>query len=441
MSLPTVAIVGRSNVGKSTLFNRIVGKRVSIEKDELGVTRDRIYARASWSGYDFTLIDTGGIESRGIDEFSKEIEKQADIAIAMSDIILYVVDIRAGIMPADREIAEKLRKCKKPVILVCNKLDNYKEEELYEYYELGLGQPYGVSSLQGKGVGDVLDKVVSYFGSRKQEANNDDVIKIAILGKPNAGKSSIVNRLAGEERVIVSSIAGTTRDSIDVPFKYNKKDYLIIDTAGMRKKRSIDEETVEQYSIYRTLDSLKRADVVVVVIDVSQPISEQDVKICALAHNEEKPIVVVLNKWDLVEKNESSMREITKKLEIDLAFMNYYKPVFLSALTGKKIDRLMPSINEAYANANKRVSIGAFNDILQSAYTVTAPPQKKGKKLRIFYATQSGVCPPRFVLFVNDSSLMTDNYLRYLENTIRKSIDFTGTPIRFEVKAKREEDL
>ncbi len=440
MSLPVVAIVGRSNVGKSTLFNRIVGKRISIQKDELGVTRDRIYAKASWAGHDFTLIDTGGIETKGIDEFSKEIEKQADIALAMCDVVLYVVDVKAGIMSGDIDIANKLRRLRKPVILVCNKLDNYKEEELYDFYQLGFGEPYGISSLQGKGVGDILDKAVSFFKTKKEE-DDSDVLKIAIVGKPNAGKSSLVNKLANEERVIVSDIAGTTRDSIDVPFRYNKKDYLLIDTAGMRRKSNIEDETVEKYSIYRTIDSLKRADVVVVVIDVNEPISEQDVKICALAHNEEKPIVVALNKWDLVEKDTNSMNKITKSLENDLAFMNYYKPVFLSALTGKRLDKLMLAVDEAYENANKKVSIGSFNEILQSAYSVTAPPQKKGKKLRIFYATQTGVCPPSFVLFVNDTSLVTDNYLRYLENTIRKSIDFTGTPIKFTAKSKREEDL
>lgn len=441
MGLPVVAIIGRSNVGKSTLFNRIVGKRISIEKDEIGVTRDRIYAMASWNGYDFTLIDTGGIELKSSSDFANEIIKQADIAVAMSDIILYVVDIKAGILPSDIEVAERLRRTNKKVILVCNKMDNYKEEELFEAYSLGLGEPFGVSSLQGKGVGDVLDEVVKSFNKLPSEKKEDDVIKIAILGKPNAGKSSIVNRLVGENRVIVSSVAGTTRDSIDVPFNYNKKKYLLIDTAGMRKKSAVEEETVEKYSIYRTLASLKRADVVVVVIDVSQPISEQDVKICALAHNEYKPIVVVMNKWDLIEKDTKTQSQLNKNLEVDLAFMNYVKPVYLSALTGKKIDKLMPAVLEAYENANKQVSKGTLNDILQAAYTVTAPPTKKGKKLRIFYGTQSGVCPPSFVLFVNDTSLMTDNYLRYLENTIRKSIDFTGTPIRLTLKSKREEDL
>ena len=441
MGRPVVAIVGRSNVGKSTLFNRIVGKRISIVNDEIGVTRDRIYAVADWAGYSFTLIDTGGIELKSKDEFAEDIKKQAEIAIDMSDVILYVVDSRAGILSNDIMVAEKLRKCNKPVILVCNKMDDYKEEDLYEFYSLGLGEPFGVSSVQGKGVGDVLDKVVENFKDRAIKEEDDGVLKIAIVGKPNAGKSSIVNALAGEERVIVSSVAGTTRDAIDVPFNYNKKKYMIIDTAGMRRKSHIEDETVERYSIYRTIDSIQRADVVVVVIDVSEKISEQDVKICALAHNENKPIVVVMNKWDLIEKDKSTMDKITKQLETDLAFMNYFKPVYLSALTKKRMEKLMPAINEVYENASKKISAGSFNDILQNAYSVTAPPSKKGKKLKIFYGTQTGTCPPTFVLFVNDTSLMTDNYLRYLENTLRKSVDFTGTPIRFTTKSKREEDL
>lgn len=440
-SLPVVAIVGRSNVGKSTLFNRIVGKRISIVQDEIGVTRDRIYATAEWCGHSFTLIDTGGIELKSKDEFAEDIAKQADIAIDMSDVILYVVDAKTGILPNDIAVAEKLRRSKKKIVLICNKLDDYKPEELYDFYTLGLGEPFGVSAQQGKGIGDALDKVVSYFGERKETNEDDGVIKIAIVGKPNAGKSSIVNRLANEERVIVSSVAGTTRDAIDVPFNYNKQKYLIIDTAGMRRKSNIEDETVERYSIFRTIDSIKRADVVVVVIDVSVPLSEQDVKVCALAHNENKPIVIVMNKWDLVDKNKDTMNKVTKQLETDLAFMNYFKPVYLSALTAKRMDKLMPAINEAYANANRKITAGVFNEILQTAYSVTAPPAKKGKKLRIFYGTQTGVCPPTFVLFVNDTSLVTDNYLRYLENSLRKSVDYTGTPIRITVKSKREEDL
>lgn len=440
MALPVVAIVGRPNVGKSTLFNRLAGKRISIVQDEPGVTRDRIYANAEWCGHNFTLIDTGGLDLKSDDVIAKNIVKQADIAIAMSDVILYVVDVKTGIVPADIEVADKLRKSKKNVILVCNKLDNYKPELLYEFYELGLGEPYGVAAAQGLGVGDVLDEVVKHFGDRK-DSEESDAIKIAIVGKPNAGKSSLVNKLLGEERVIVSSIAGTTRDAIDVPFNYNKQKFVLIDTAGMRRKRSIEDETVEKYSIFRTIDSVKRADVVVVVIDVNEEISEQDVKICALAYNESKPIVVVMNKWDLIDKDKNKMEDFTRKLEIDLAFMNYFKPVYLSALTGKKIDKLMPAVLEAYNNAQKTVTTGLLNDILQSAYLISSVPSKNGKKLKIFYGTQTGTCPPTFTLFINDSSLMSDNYLRYLENNIRKSVDFSGTPIKILCKSKREEDL
>lgn len=439
-NLPIVAIVGRPNVGKSTLFNRIAGKRISIVQDEPGVTRDRIYADAEWCGHNFTLIDTGGLDLKSNDIIAQNIVKQADIAISMSDIILYVVDARAGILPEDREVAEKLRRSRKTVILVCNKLDNYKEELLYEFYELGLGVPFGVAAAQGLGVGDVLDEVVKHFGERKESAATD-AIKIAVVGKPNAGKSSLINKMLGQERVIVSSIAGTTRDAIDVPFNYNKQKYILIDTAGMRRKRSVEDETVERYSVFRTIDSIKRADVIVVVIDTSEPLSEQDVKICALAHNEEKPIVVVMNKWDKIDKEKESMAIFNKRLEIDLAFMNYFKPVYLSALTGKRLEKLMPAVLEAYQNANRTVTTGSLNDILQSAYLISSPPSKNGKKLKIYYGTQTGTCPPTFTLFINDSALVTDNYLRYLENNIRKAVDFSGTPIKILTKAKKEEDL
>ena len=441
MALPVVAIVGRPNVGKSTLFNRLAGKRISIVQDEPGVTRDRIYATGEWCGHSFTIIDTGGIDLKSTDEIAKHIVKQADIAIDMADVILYIVDAKSGLVSSDYEVADKLRKCKKKVILVCNKLDDYKEEELYDFYALGLGQPFGISAQQGKGVGDVLDEVVQSFDPNKPLEDDPNVLKIAFVGKPNAGKSSIVNRLVGEERVIVSSIAGTTRDAIDVPFNYNKQKYVVIDTAGMRRKRSIEDETVERYSIFRTLDSIKRADVVVIVLDCSQEISEQDVKICALAHNENKPVVVAMNKWDLIEKDTNTMKRYNEKLAVDLAFMPYFIPVYFSALTSKRIDKLMPAINQAYANANKRISTGAFNEILQNAVSVTAPPSKNGKKLKIFYGTQVGVCPPSFALFVNDATLMTDSYVRYIENTLRKSVDFSGTPVSITLKSKREEDL
>lgn len=440
MALPVVAIVGRPNVGKSTLFNRLAGKRISIVQDEPGVTRDRIYAQGEWCGHNFTLIDTGGIDLKSQEEMSKHIIKQADIAVSMSDVILYVVDAKIGLIPEEYEVAERLRRSKKKVILVCNKLDNYKPDQLYDFYALGLGEPFGISAKQGYGVGDVLDEVVKGFGDRK-EPEYADAIKIAIVGKPNAGKSSLVNKMLGEERVIVSNVAGTTRDAIDIPFNYNKQKYVLIDTAGLRRKRSIEDETVEKYSVFRTLDSIKKADVVVVVIDASVKLSEQDVKVCALAHKEFKPVVVVMNKWDLIEKDNQTMNKFNKQLETDLAFMTYHIPVYLSALTGKRMDKLMPAVLKAYENANKKVTTGALNEILQSAYSVSAPPSKNGKRLRMFLGTQTGNCPPEFTLFVNDSSLMTDNYLRYIENSIRKSIDFSGTPIKMTAKSKREEDL
>lgn len=440
MALPVVAIVGRPNVGKSTLFNRLAGKRISIVQDEPGVTRDRIYAQGEWCGHNFTLIDTGGIDLKSQEEMSKHIIKQADIAVSMSDVILYVVDAKIGLIPEEYEVAERLRRSKKKVILVCNKLDNYKPDQLYDFYALGLGEPFGISAKQGYGVGDVLDEVVKGFGDRK-EPEYADAIKIAIVGKPNAGKSSLVNKMLGEERVIVSNVAGTTRDAVDIPFNYNKQKYVLIDTAGLRRKRSIEDETVEKYSVFRTLDSIKKADVVVVVIDASVKLSEQDVKVCALAHNEFKPVVVVMNKWDLIEKDNQTMNKFNKQLETDLAFMTYHIPVYLSALTGKRMDKLMPAVLKAYENANKKITTGSLNEIIQSAYSVSAPPSKNGKRLRMFLGSQTGTCPPEFTLFVNDSSLMTDNYLRYMENSIRKSIDFSGTPIKMVAKSKREEDL
>lgn len=440
MALPVVAIVGRPNVGKSTLFNRLAGKRISIVQDEPGVTRDRIYAQGEWCGHNFTLIDTGGIDLKSQEEMSKHIIKQADIAVSMSDVILYVVDAKIGLIPEEYEVAERLRRSKKKVILVCNKLDNYKPDQLYDFYALGLGEPFGISAKQGYGVGDVLDEVVKGFGDRK-EPEYADAIKIAIVGKPNAGKSSLVNKMLGEERVIVSNVAGTTRDAVDIPFNYNKQKYVLIDTAGLRRKRSIEDETVEKYSVFRTLDSIKKADVVVVVIDASVKLSEQDVKVCALAHNEFKPVVVVMNKWDLIEKDNQTMNKFNKQLETDLAFMTYHIPVYLSALTGKRMDKLMPAVLKAYENANKKITTGSLNEIIQSAYSVSAPPSKNGKRLRMFLGSQTGTCPPEFTLFVNDSSLMTDNYLRYMENSIRKSIDFSGTPIKMVAKSKKEEDL
>lgn len=441
MKEPLVAIVGRPNVGKSTLFNRIVGKRVSIVNDEPGVTRDRIFAHATWLDNNFTLIDTGGLDFERDDEISVNIVKQAKLAIDMADVIMFVVDGMAGLTSQDRDVVTILRKSKKHIILVVNKVDNYDENLMYEYFELGLGTPFLVSSVHGKGVGDLLDEVVSYFPKEQLTREHDDVVKIAIVGKPNAGKSSLINRLVGEDRVIVSNVAGTTRDSVDIPFKFNGKKYSLIDTAGMRRKKKIEDETVERYSIIRTLDSIRNADVVVLVIDVSTEISDQDLKIAGFIDEQNKPSVIVLNKWDLIDKDTNTMNKFEKNLQTELAFMSYFKSVYLSALTGKRTEKLMQAVEEVLENANRKVSAGSLNDILQDAYTVNAPAYKKGKKLKIFYATQTGVTPPTFVLFVNDVNLMENNYLRYLENNIRKAFKFDGTPIQIKMKCKKDLDF
>ncbi len=441
MREPLVAIVGRPNVGKSTLFNRIVGKRISIVNDEPGVTRDRIFARAEWLDNSFTLIDTGGLDLEKQDEITKNIVHQAKLAIDMADVILFVIDGKTGLTVQDEDALDVLRKSNKKIILVVNKIDNYDESLSYEYYSLGLGEPYLISSIHGKGIGDLLDKVVSYFEKERLSGSDEDVVKLAIVGKPNAGKSSLINRLVGEDRVIVSSVAGTTRDSINIPFKYNGKKYSLIDTAGMRRKSKIEDETVERYSIIRSLDAIRNADVVVLVIDVSEEISDQDVKIAGLIHEQNKPSVIVFNKWDLIEKDTNTMNKYEKLLETELAFMSYYKSVYLSALTGKRTEKLMQAVEQVIENANRQISAGALNDILQDAYTINSPAYKKGKKLRIFYATQTGTKPPIFTLFVNDTKLMENNYLRYLENNIRKAFDFSGTPIQIKMKCKNEEDL
>lgn len=441
MKEPLVAIVGRPNVGKSTLFNRIVGKRISIVNDEPGVTRDRIFAHANWLDNNFTIIDTGGLDFEKEDEISTGIVSQAKLAIEMADVILLVLNGREGITHADNEVVSILRKSNKKIILVVNKIDNYDESLEYEYYELGLGKPYLVSSLHGKGVGDLLDEVVASFPKEQLLKEKDDTIKLAIVGKPNAGKSSLINRLVGESRVIVSSIAGTTRDSVDIPFKYNGKKYSLIDTAGMRRKSKIEDDTIERYSIIRTLDSIRSCDVAVLVIDVTDEITDQDLKITHFIDEQNKPFVIVFNKWDLIDKDSYTMDKFEEKVRGEFAFVSFYKSVYLSALTGKRIEKLMQAVEEVLQNANRKVSISALNDTLQDAYMIKAPNYKRGKKLKIFYATQADCVPPTFILFVNDISLMDDNYLRYLENNIRKSFDFTGTPIKIKLKCKKEEDI
>ncbi len=441
-NLPLVAIVGRPNVGKSTFFNRVVGRRISIVQDEPGVTRDRIFADAEWCGNHFTLVDTGGIDMTKDDEISKHILIQADIAVDMSDVILYIVDGKEGVLPSDYQVADKLRRSKKKVLLVVNKLDNYDETALYDFYALGLGDPIGISAEQAKGIGDLLDKVVESLPKKITDKDLlDDVTKIAIVGKPNAGKSSLINKIIGEDRVIVSSIAGTTRDAIDVPFKRNGQKFTLIDTAGLRRKRSIEDESVEKYSTYRTLDAIRRADIVVLVVDMTVPLSEQDVKIAALVADEKKPIVVAMNKWDLTEQNESVRKKLEEDLARDLAFMPYYISVYLSALTGKKMDKLFTAIDKALENSKRKVQTGLLNEIIQSAITLTPPPSKSGKRLKLNFIKQLDSVPPSFVLFVNDTTLMSDTYKRYIENNIRSAVDFSGTPITINVKCKSEEDI
>lgn len=441
MREPLVAIVGRPNVGKSTLFNRIVGKRISIVNDEPGVTRDRIFARAEWLDNYFTLIDTGGLDLDKEDEISVGIVKQAKLAIEMADVTIFVVDGKNGLTSQDADVVSVLRKSKKKIILAVNKIDNYDQNLEYEYYELGLGKPYLISSVHGTGIGDLLDEVVSCFEKERLAEKDDDVTKIAIVGKPNAGKSSLINRLVGEDRVIVSSVAGTTRDAIDIPFKYNGKKYSLIDTAGMRRKRKIEDATVERYSIIRSLDAIRNADVVVLVIDVSTEISDQDLKIAGFIHENNKPSVIVFNKWDLIDKQTNTMNEYEKKLASELDFMSYVKSVYLSALTGKRTEKLMQAVETVLENAGREISAGMLNDVLQDAYALNSPTYQKGKQLKIFYATQTGTKPPVFTLFVNDVNLMQNNYLRYLENNIRKAFDFSGTPILIKMKCKKDEDF
>ncbi len=432
-----VAIVGRPNTGKSTFFNRVVGKRISIVDDMPGVTRDRLYADVEWCGHSFTLIDTGGVQFDKADNFTVHINKQVDIAIDLADLILFFVDGKEGLVPTDFEVAEKLRKSGKKVLLVANKYDTFKTDNIYDFYELGMGAPIPISGEQAKGIGDLLDEVVKNLDHTQGEEESD-VLKIAIVGKPNTGKSSIVNRLVGEDRVIVSNVSGTTRDSVDVPFNYNKKKYLLIDTAGMRRKRAIEDETVERYSIFRTLDSIRRADVVVVVMDVAEEISEQDVKIAGLVHEQQKPSIIVFNKWDKIEKETSTMNAYENKLKNELDFMRYFKPVFLSALTGKRMEKLMQAVEEVYANNTKRIKTRDVNDIIQDAVISNAPPVVNGKRLKIYYATQSGITPPTFVIFVNNGDLMPESYKRYIENSIRTAVDFTGTPIELVIKNKMD---
>ena len=437
MSKPIVAVVGRPNVGKSTFFNKITGKKISIVENKPGVTRDRIYCDAEWCGKQFTLIDTGGIELKSQDEMWRHIKKQAEIAIDTADVIIFMCDVKGGLTASDEEVASMLRRSNKPIVLAVNKLDNYDASLLFDYYGLGLGEPFGISCEQGKGLGDLLDEVCSYFDAQ-EDAEQSEYVKIAIVGKPNAGKSSLTNRLLGYDRTIVSGIAGTTRDSIDTPFELNGKKYMIIDTAGIRKKKAVNED-VEYYSVIRALASIRRADVCLCVIDSVEGLTEQDVKILGYIHEQGKPSVVVMNKWDAIEKDTFTIEKFKKKLDADLAFMDYYKSIFVSAKTGLRAEKIIKIAEEALENARRRLSTGTLNDLIGDAVRATEPPTKNGRRLKIYYSVQDGVEPPTFVMFVNNAELMHFSYKRFIENTLRTAVDFSGTPIRIFVRERSED--
>lgn len=439
MSKPLVAIVGRPNVGKSTFFNRIVGQRISIVEDTPGVTRDRLYADAEWCGHSFTLIDTGGLEIKSEDVMWSHIRAQAQIAVETADVIVFMLDGKTGLTHEDYEVAAYLRKSRKPILLVVNKLDNNEQHLLYDFYELGLGEPIGISAGQAKGLGDVLDEIVKLTGKYETE-EKEEALKIAVVGKPNAGKSSLVNKLLGYDRVIVSDIAGTTRDAIDTRIKIGDKEYILIDTAGIRRKRSVEED-LEQYSVMRSLGAVRRADVCLIVIDSSEELSEQDVKIAGYVHEQGKPSVVVMNKWDVVEKDTYTIEKYNRKLKEELKFMDYFIPTYVSAKTGKRVDNLIKLAERAYENASRRISTGLLNDVLREAILTNEPPSKNGKRLKIYYVTEVSANPPTFVIFVNDDTLMHFSYRRYLENVLRRSFDFEGTPIRLIIRNKNEKDL
>lgn len=440
MTKPLVAVVGRPNVGKSTFFNRICGKRISIVKDLPGVTRDRIYADAEWQGYNFTLIDTGGIELKSDDAMYKHIRKQVEIAVDVADVIVFFVDGKQGLVASDMDVADYLRAVNKPVVLAVNKLDNFTVENMdavYDFYQLGLGEPIGVSAEQSKGLGDLLDEIVKYFD--KIESDENDSIKIAVVGRPNVGKSSMVNKILGYERVIVSDVAGTTRDAVDTPFTRNDKNYTIIDTAGLRRKRGVEFDTVESYSVMRSIAAIKRADVVLIIFDSSEEISEQDVRIAGMVHEEGKPCIIVMNKWDVVEKDTHTIEDYKKTLDNQLAFMDYYVPIFVSAKTGQRVDRIFDVIDKVYENASRRIPTGILNDVIREAVSVNEPPSPSGRRLKILYATQTDVNPPKIVIFVNNEKISHFSYRRYLENSLRKAFDFSGTPIVVVYNSKKEE--
>ena len=439
MSRPVVAIVGRPNVGKSTLFNALAGDKISIVQDTPGVTRDRIYADVSWLNYNFTIVDTGGIEPESNDIILKRMREQAEIAIETADVIIFLTDVRQGLVDADGKVADMLRRSKKPVVLVVNKVDSFEKfmPDVYEFYNLGIGDPIPVSAASQLGIGDMLDEVAAHFDESALDETEDERPRIAIIGKPNVGKSSIINKLLGEERVIVSDIAGTTRDAIDTAIERNGTEYVFIDTAGLRKKNKIKEE-IERYSIIRTVSAVERCDIAVLVIDATEGVTEQDAKIAGIAHERGKGMIIAVNKWDAVEKDDKTIYKFTNDIREKLAYMPYAELLFISAETGQRLPKLFEMIDSVIENHTLRIATGVVNEILAEAVALNPPPTDKGKRLRLFYITQVSVKPPTFVIFVNDKELMHFSYTRYIENKIREAFGFRGTPLKFIIRERKE---
>lgn len=441
MSKPVVAIVGRPNVGKSTLFNVLAGGMISIVKDTPGVTRDRIYADVNWLDKDFTLIDTGGIEPESKDIILSQMREQAQIAIDTADVIIFITDVRQGLVDSDSKVADMLRRSGKPVVLVVNKVDNFDKfmPDVYEFYNLGIGDPVPISAASRLGIGDMLDQVAEHFPEHGREEEEDERPRIAIVGKPNVGKSSIINKFLGEQRVIVSDIAGTTRDAIDTDIVYNGKEYVFIDTAGLRRKNKIKEE-LERYSIIRTVTAVERADVVLIVIDATEGVTEQDAKIAGIAHERGKGIIIVVNKWDAIEKNDKTMLEYDSEVRRVLSFMPYAEIMYVSAETGQRLNKLYDKIDMVIENQTLRIATGVLNEIMAEAVAMQQPPSDKGKRLKLYYITQVAVKPPTFVIFVNDKELMHFSYTRYLENKIREAFGFRGTSLKFFVRERKDKE-
>ena len=436
---PIVAVVGRPNVGKSTLFNALAGEKIAIVKDTPGITRDRIYADITWLDMNFTLIDTGGIEPDSKDIILSQMREQAQIAMDTADVIIFLVDVKQGLVDADAKVADMLRRSQKPVVLVVNKVDSFEKfmADTYEFYNLGIGDPIPISAANRLGIGDMLDVVTSHFDKDAMEAEEDDRPRIAIVGKPNVGKSSLINKLLGENRLIVSDIAGTTRDAVDTEVVHNGKEYVFIDTAGLRRKNKIKED-LEHYMIIRTVSAVERADVVVLVIDAGEGVTEQDAKIAGIAHERGKGMIIAVNKWDSIEKDDKTIYKFTRKVQDTLSFMQYAEIIFISALTGQRLPKLFDTIDAVIENCNLRVGTGVLNEIMTEAVAMQQPPSDKGKRLRLYYITQAAVKPPTFVIFVNDKELMHFSYTRYIENQIRNAFGFKGTPLKFIIRERKE---